>query len=101
MQVFYVKIHALSLLQNTSVISVDKISLLSACQVDIIYTIRKRRSFSIGCYQPIPKIIIGIGWLKTADTNKCHAWPISKVLLVSTSLIQSTSLSHVQIKNII
>jgi hypothetical protein len=29
--------------------------------------------FSIGCCQPILKIIIGIGWLKAADTNKCPA----------------------------
>jgi hypothetical protein len=58
--------------------------------------------FSICCYQPIPKIIIGIGWLKTINTNKCPVWPIFKVLLVSTSLERSTPLSLVQIqKNII
>jgi hypothetical protein len=26
--------------------------------------------FSIGCCQPISKIIIGIGWIKTADTSR-------------------------------
>jgi hypothetical protein len=47
------------------------------------------------------KIIIGIGWLKTADTNKCPTWPISKTLLVSTVLGRPTPLSLVQIENII
>jgi hypothetical protein len=63
--------------------------------------IQKGDLFSIGCCQPIPKIIIGIGWLKTVDTNKCPVWPISKALLVSASLSQPTPLSHVQIENII
>jgi hypothetical protein len=49
----------------------------------------------MGCCQPIPKIIIGIDWLKTTDTNKCPAWPISKALLVSTGLSQPTLLSPV------
>jgi hypothetical protein len=53
------------------VISTGKVSLVSARQVDTIYTIQKDGLFSIGCCQPIPKIIIGIGWLKIADTNKC------------------------------
>jgi hypothetical protein len=48
------------------------------------------------------KIIFGISCLKITDTNKCHAWPISKTLLVSAGLEQSTQLSPVQIqKNII
>jgi hypothetical protein len=34
-----------ALLQNTFVISADKISLVSTLQTDTIYTIRKRRSF--------------------------------------------------------
>jgi hypothetical protein len=42
--------------------------------------------FSIGCCQLISKIIIGIDWIKTADTNKCPAWPIFKALLVLTGL---------------
>jgi hypothetical protein len=58
--------------------------------------------FSIGCFQPILKIIIGIGWLKTVDINKCHVCPISKALLMSAGLGQSIPLSPVQIqKNII
>jgi hypothetical protein len=47
------------------------------------------------------KIIIGIGWLKTADINKCHACPIFKALLVSAGLGRSTPLSHVQIQKIL
>jgi hypothetical protein len=62
---------------------------------------KKRGLFSIGCYQMIPKIIIGIGGLKIVDTNKCTTWPISKTLLVSTGLSQPTLLSPTQIKNII
>jgi hypothetical protein len=31
---------------------------------------KKGGLFSINCCQPILKIIIGIGWLKTANTNK-------------------------------
>jgi hypothetical protein len=62
-----------TLLQNTSVVSAGKVFLISALQVDTIYTIQKRGLFSIGCCQPILKIIIGIGWLKAADTNKCPA----------------------------
>jgi hypothetical protein len=61
------------LLQNTFVVSAGKVSLVSALQVDTIYTIRKRGFFSIGCCQPILKIIISIGYFKTADTNKCPA----------------------------
>jgi hypothetical protein len=55
------------------VVSAGKISLVLALQADTIYTIRKRRFFSIGCCQSILKIIIGIGWLKAIDTNKCPA----------------------------
>jgi hypothetical protein len=54
----------LSLVQNMFVVSADKISLVSTLQTDTIYMIRS---------QPILKIIIGIGWLKVADTNKCPA----------------------------
>jgi hypothetical protein len=50
------------LFQNTYVVSSGKVTLI------------------FGCYQSIPKIIIAIGWLKTVDINKCHAWPISKTL---------------------
>jgi hypothetical protein len=84
------------------IVSASKVSFVSARQADTIYTIQKMRSFSIAYFQPIPKIIIGIGWLKTADTNKCPAWPISKALLVLAGLGWPTPLSHVQIqKNII
>jgi hypothetical protein len=62
-----------TLLQNTFIVSAVKISFVSARQADTIYTIRKKRSFSIGC-------------LKTTDTNKCPVWPISKALLISTVL---------------
>jgi hypothetical protein len=62
---------------------------------------KKRGLFSIGCYQMIQKIIIGIGGLKIADTNKCTTWSISKALLVSAGLSQPTLLSPTQIKNII
>jgi hypothetical protein len=58
------------LLQNMSIVSVGKVSLVSTRQADIIYTIRKKVLFSIDCFEPIPKLIIGIGWLNTADTNK-------------------------------
>jgi hypothetical protein len=79
----------LTLLQNTFIVSTGKISFVSAHQADTIYMIRKWGLFSIG-------------WLKTTDTNKCPTWPISKTLLVSTSLGRSTPLSLVQIqKNII
>jgi hypothetical protein len=44
----------------------------------------------------IPKIIIGIGWLKIADTNKC---PVSKALLVLACLGWPTPLSSVQVEN--
>jgi hypothetical protein len=77
-----------SLLQNTSVVSAGKVSLVLARQVDTIYTIRKGCLFSIGC-------------IKTTDTNKCPVWPISKALLVSAGLNQPTPLSPVQIENII
>jgi hypothetical protein len=53
-----------TLLQNTSVVSAGKISFVSTLQTDTIYTIRKIGLFSIGCCQPILKIIIGIGWLR-------------------------------------
>jgi hypothetical protein len=59
-------------------------------------------------FRPIPFIrykkggLSSISWLKTVDTNKCSAWPISMVLLVSAGLGRPTPLSHVQIqKNII
>jgi hypothetical protein len=55
----------------------------------------------MGCCQPIPKIIIGIGSVKIANTNKCHIWPISKALSVSAGLRRPTPLSPVQIENII
>jgi hypothetical protein len=55
------------------VVSADKVSLVSTLQADTIYTIQKGGLFSIGCCHPILKIIIGIGWIKTADTNKCPA----------------------------
>jgi hypothetical protein len=91
----------LSLLQNVSVASAGKVSLVSTRQVDTIYTIQKGGLFSIGCYQLILKIIIGISCLKATDTNKCPASPIFKALLVSAGLNQPTPLSLVQIKNII
>jgi type III secretory pathway component EscU len=69
---------ATSLLQNTFIVSAGKVSLLSALQVDTIYTIRKGGLFSIGCCQLILKIIIGIDWLKAVNTNKCHAGQYSR-----------------------
>jgi hypothetical protein len=62
-----------SLLQNTFIVSAGELSLVSALQTDTIYTIQKEGLFSIGCCPPVLKIIIGIGWLKAADTNKCPA----------------------------
>jgi hypothetical protein len=52
---------------------VGKLSLVSTLQSDSIYTIQKRGLFSIGCWQPILKIIIDIDLLKAVDTNKCLA----------------------------
>jgi hypothetical protein len=83
------------------IVSIGKISFVLVRQTDTIYTIEKGGLFSIGCFQPIPKIIIGIGWFKTPDTNKCHVWSISKALLVSAVLGWPTPLSPVQIENII
>jgi hypothetical protein len=71
-----------ALLQNMSIVSAGKVSLVSARQADTIYTIQKRRFFSIG-------------WLKTCNTNKCPAWPISKALLISAGLGRPTPLSFV------
>jgi hypothetical protein len=88
-----------TLLQNTFIVSAGKVSFISARQADTIYMIWKGGRFSIGCFQPIPKIIIGIDCLKTADTNKCPVWLISKALLVSASLGRPTPLSYVQIEN--
>jgi hypothetical protein len=90
-----------SLLQNTSVVSVGKVFWYRPARQIPFIRYEKGGLFSIDCCQPIPKIIIGIGCLKTTDTNKCPAWPISKALLVSTGLNQPTPLSHVQIENII
>jgi hypothetical protein len=69
-----------------SIVSAGKVSLLSARQTNIIYTIQKGGLFSIGC-------------LKTDDTNKCPVWLISNALLVSAGLGRSTPLSSVQIEN--
>jgi hypothetical protein len=90
-----------TLLQNTSVLSAGKVSLISVRQADTIYMIQKGGLFSIGCCQAIPKIIIGIGCLKITDTNKCPACLISKILLVLAGLNQPTPLNPVQIENII
>jgi hypothetical protein len=73
----------LVLLQNTFIVSASKVSFVSAHQVDTIYTTQKGGLFSIG-------------WLKTADTNKCH---VSKALLVSAGLGRPTPLSFIQIEN--
>jgi hypothetical protein len=56
-----------TLLQNMSIVLTGNVSLVSAHQTDI------KKVFSIGCFKPIPKIIISIDCLKTADTNKCPA----------------------------
>jgi hypothetical protein len=85
------------------IVLIGKVSFISARQADAIYTIRNEKGglFNIVCFQPIPKIIIGIGWFKIADINKCTACPISKVLLVSAGLEWPTPLSPVQIQKII
>jgi hypothetical protein len=63
-----------SLLQNTFVVLAAKVSLVSILSMPIPFIqYEKRCLFSIGCCQPILKIIIGIVWLKAADTNKCSA----------------------------
>jgi hypothetical protein len=68
---FSPSVHLDTLLQNMFIVSTGKVSFISARQTDTIYTIQKGGIFSIDCFQPIPKIIIGISWLKTVDTNKC------------------------------
>jgi hypothetical protein len=91
--VVLVTCEVLPLLQNTSIVSAGKVSLVSTHQADTIYTIQKMR--------PIPFIpfIRYLWYLKIADTNKCHVWSISKAILVSAGLGRPTPLSYVQIEN--
>jgi hypothetical protein len=56
--------YQLSLLQNMSVVSTGKNKSIPFIRYE------KGDIFSIGCCQLIQKIIIGIDWLKTTDTNK-------------------------------
>jgi hypothetical protein len=83
------------------IVLIDKIFLISPYQLIPFIRYKKEGIFSIGCYQSISKIIISISWFNTTDTNKCHAWSISKALLVSAGLGRPTPLSHVHIENII
>jgi hypothetical protein len=91
-----------ALLQNTVIVSAGKIPFISTARLIPFIRYEKGGLFSIGYFQPIPKIIIGIVWLKTVDTHRCPAWPISKALLVLAGLGRPTPLSPIQIqKNII